>query len=520
MDKNNKLNIVLPPPGSTPICNLKTGMLNNDWKNWLDNLYKRVGSANSSSNSLIDLSIEEINKKLEEIIAFEKELALSITNLEINDKEKTILINELYAITENYINELLQVEYDVEQLKIKTNLIDNKVNQLRVDFDNLQFLSTSTSVGSGISLIKEIVDNNLKLKSIKAGNNITIDNTTNPDEIVVKTKGILAGSNVIVDTTTDPNNYIISASGGGGGGGGGSLVVQKDGNNLSLSVDTINFKSYNINNVLVSGNTLILDDIYNYDNLLSGVRFRTGSNVLSPIGIVNPNTTTATFNSITRSTGFGGLGTQDDYMNLYRIRMTTNNTSAGFRRCAISYSQAGMPKSIKTRSVYKGTFCADLLATNTDFINNQTAFFGLTNVIYNYAEGTSFFSLINTDGYFYNNTRIVGVCYLFDEPNIKIVHSTADNILSYIDTGFEKPTSTNLEVYEFLVDTEYNTSMIDYKVTVYIKKLSNGQVFSSRVPYIVNSNYTLFFAQSEIGNPAMGTSIQLGNQYLYYKVGK
>lgn len=74
---------------------------------------------------------------------------------------------------------------------------------------------TSVNEGSGVGIGNGLdVNNNLLLKSLTAGTNITLDDTTNPGEI------------------------IINASGGGPGG---SLEVQEEGSAVDSNVDTINF---------------------------------------------------------------------------------------------------------------------------------------------------------------------------------------------------------------------------------------------------------------------------------------
>jgi len=63
--------------------------------------------------------------------------------------------------------------------------VTGNANEIVIDVPIVGEVNTASSVGTGISLFSNKVGDDLQFKSLVGGNNVTLDNTTNPDEIKI-----------------------------------------------------------------------------------------------------------------------------------------------------------------------------------------------------------------------------------------------------------------------------------------------------------------------------------------------
>lgn len=172
---NNNLSI----PSNMPMFN-SDGRLNQMGLLWFNNLYQRVGSSTALSNVELE---EQSNQNTQDIININSELdninySIGIIKSDItsiNYNINTINLN-VAQNTENIENLNIEVEKNTTDIKTNTDDITDLKNSV---------IKTIVSLGTGISIWLSTIGNTANFKSIKAGSNITLDNTTDPNTIII-----------------------------------------------------------------------------------------------------------------------------------------------------------------------------------------------------------------------------------------------------------------------------------------------------------------------------------------------
>lgn len=191
-------NTTLSIPSQTPICNPKNGIVNQEWRLWFNKLYQRAGGSDAPSNGDISQQIE-INKQdfiylTERVNNAETDInnaETDINNLQLEVAQNTFWINHLdnrVTTAENDINNLeLNVANNTKAITKNSNNItknSNDINSLKTNT-----VQTIANLGTGTGVFKDKTSNTANFKTLKAGTNITLDNITNVNEIVINSTG-------------------------------------------------------------------------------------------------------------------------------------------------------------------------------------------------------------------------------------------------------------------------------------------------------------------------------------------
>lgn len=168
-------NTILSIPSQTPICNPKNGVVNQEWRLWFNKLYQRAGGSDAPSNGNISQQIE-INKQ-DFIYLTER----------VNNAETDI---------NNLDNRVTTAENDINNLELN---VANNTNAITKNSNDINSLKTNTvqsiaNLGTGTGVFKNKTSNTANFKTLKAGTNITLDNITNVNEIVINSTGGGAGA--------------------------------------------------------------------------------------------------------------------------------------------------------------------------------------------------------------------------------------------------------------------------------------------------------------------------------------
>lgn len=222
------LNVKLSIPGDTPICNPQNGRLNQEWRLWFNKLYNRAGSddapsnldlANSVSQNTVDIStlkenVNTITTDLNNLTDIVNQNTTDINTLEIrvtdNDNKIAILQDEVSQNTSDITDLQTQVNINTADISsLNTSVADNTTDITALKANTVQ---TITNQGSGIGLFIGKIANTANFKSIKAGTNITLDNTTNPNELVINSSG--GGGGVNEGSGSGHNSSVIYSQNG------------------------------------------------------------------------------------------------------------------------------------------------------------------------------------------------------------------------------------------------------------------------------------------------------------------
>lgn len=160
-------------PGQTPICN-SDGTLKNEWRIWFNALYERTGGYEAISNDEIERIITNHDSEI-------KIITEQLINIEESLKKanKDILTAQIDIVN---INKQLSINTgDIDVLKVKT-----QNNTKSIDYLNANAVRTVLDVGNAESLIKSKDGTILLLKTIRAGDGITIDSFVNSNELLIK----------------------------------------------------------------------------------------------------------------------------------------------------------------------------------------------------------------------------------------------------------------------------------------------------------------------------------------------
>lgn len=236
-----KQKINLSVPGSTAITDGK-GVLKQEWRLWFNKIYQRLGGDAAYSNTDLEDFIININSQVDtinttittlqtELNNVSDEIILIQNNITTINDNITILQNSITDINNNINtinNSITTINNSITTINTTLSSLTTQVNTNTSDIATLNssVIKTIASVGAGISIWLSKVGNTANFKSLKAGTNITLDNTTNPNEIVINSTG---GTSYTLPpaTTTTLGGVIIPSSG--------NLLVDGSGN-LSVPV--------------------------------------------------------------------------------------------------------------------------------------------------------------------------------------------------------------------------------------------------------------------------------------------
>lgn len=222
-----KQKINLSVPGSTAITDGK-GVLKQEWRLWFNKIYQRLGGDAAYSNTDLEDFIININSQVDTINTTITTLQTELNNV---SDEITLIQNNITIINDNITilqNNITDIQNNITTIDNSINTINTSLATINTTLTSLQsqittntndiatlnssVIKTIASVGAGISIFLSKVGNTANLKSLKAGTNITLDNTTDPNEIVINASG---GSNTVIDGTSMSFavNYDITTGG-------------------------------------------------------------------------------------------------------------------------------------------------------------------------------------------------------------------------------------------------------------------------------------------------------------------
>ena len=238
-----KQKINLSVPASTAITDGK-GVLKQEWRLWFNKIYQRLGGDAAYSNTDLEDFIININSQVDTINTTITTLQTELNN--VND-EITLIQNNITTINDNITilqNSITDINNNINTINNSITTINNSITTINTTLSSLttqvntntsdiatlnsSVIKTIASVGAGISIWLSKVGNTANFKSLKAGTNITLDNTTDPNEIVINSSG---GTSYTLPpaTSTTLGGVIIPSSG--------NLSVDGSGN-LSVPVAT------------------------------------------------------------------------------------------------------------------------------------------------------------------------------------------------------------------------------------------------------------------------------------------
>lgn len=199
-----KQKINLSPPSSTSISDNK-GNLKAEWRLWFNKLYQRLGGDSAYSN--VDLE-DFINNIVGQVDDINKQVAILETQLTTVTADVDSIKLQINIINDNLLNLQTQITNNTNDILIindSINTINNNIIDINTTLTSLQtqittntnaistlnssVIKTIASVGAGISIWLSKVGNTANFKSLVAGTNITLDNTTNANEIVINAAG-------------------------------------------------------------------------------------------------------------------------------------------------------------------------------------------------------------------------------------------------------------------------------------------------------------------------------------------
>ena len=177
-------NITLSIPSQTPICNPKNGVVNQEWRLWFNKLYQRAGGSDAPSNGDISQQVETNKQDIINLTERVNNVETDINNLQLEVAQNTSGINDLE-------NRVTTAENDINNLELNvannTNAITTNSNAINTLKSNT--IQTIANLGTGTGVFKDKTANTANFKSLKAGTNIILDNTTNVNEIVINATG-------------------------------------------------------------------------------------------------------------------------------------------------------------------------------------------------------------------------------------------------------------------------------------------------------------------------------------------
>ena len=175
-------NTTLSIPSQTPICNPKNGVVNQEWRLWFNKLYQRAGGSDAPSNGDISQQVETNKQDIINLTEIVNNVETDINNLQLEVAQNTSGINDLE-------NRVTTAENDINNLELNvannTNAITTNSNAINTLKSNT--IQTIANLGTGTGVFKDKTANTANFKSLKAGTNIILDNTTN--EIVINATG-------------------------------------------------------------------------------------------------------------------------------------------------------------------------------------------------------------------------------------------------------------------------------------------------------------------------------------------
>ena len=175
-------NTTLSIPSQTPICNPKNGVVNQEWRLWFNKLYQRAGGSDAPSNGVISQQVETNKQDIINLTEIVNNVETDINNLQLEVAQNTSGINDLE-------NRVTTAENDINNLELNvannTNAITTNSNAINTLKSNT--IQTIANLGTGTGVFKDKTANTANFKSLKAGTNIILDNTTN--EIVINATG-------------------------------------------------------------------------------------------------------------------------------------------------------------------------------------------------------------------------------------------------------------------------------------------------------------------------------------------
>ena len=175
-------NITLSIPSQTPICNPKNGVVNQEWRLWFNKLYQRAGGSDAPSNGDISQQVETNKQDIINLTEIVNNVETDINNLQLEVAQNTSGINDLE-------NRVTTAENDINNLELNvannTNAITTNSNAINTLKSNT--IQTIANLGTGTGVFKDKTANTANFKSLKAGTNIILNNTTN--EIVINATG-------------------------------------------------------------------------------------------------------------------------------------------------------------------------------------------------------------------------------------------------------------------------------------------------------------------------------------------
>ena len=290
-------NIRLSIPGDTPIVNKNNGRLNPEWKIWFTNLHKRTGGTDAPSNN--DLS-DQVNINTADITTLKSDVAnnnasinalnnqvstinKNITSLQLQVNNNTTNINNLTILTNN---NTANIKTLTNQVNTNTSNITTLQSQMTIANSNISALQSNTiqnisNQGTGIGIFINKTGNTANLKSIQAGTNITIDNTTDPNTMIINASG--GGSSVNEGSGTGGHNSSVIYSQNG-------LQLNTTGSaNTGVGYNSLFNNTTGSNNVAI-GNSALYTNTNSTDNIAIGyqslyaLNFSLGANYNIGIG--------------------------------------------------------------------------------------------------------------------------------------------------------------------------------------------------------------------------------------------
>jgi len=278
-------NTTLSIPSQTPICNPKNGVVNQEWRLWFNKLYQRAGGSDAPSNGDISQQVET-NKQ--DII----NLTERVNNVETN-KQDIINLTERVNNVETDINNL---QLEVAQNTSGINDLENRVTTAENDINNLELnvANNTNAITTNSNDINTLKSNTIQtIANLGTGTGVFKDKTANTANF----KSLKAGTNIILDNTTNVNEIVINATGGGGG--------------LSAG-----FGDITVTGSLVGSTT----GSTTYFNVKGGLNWGTGKEV--------NNTSKVTVNDYASTSNFSYLNPSTVYYVIFNIQSNSITTSS------------------------------------------------------------------------------------------------------------------------------------------------------------------------------------------------
>ena len=220
-------NVKLSIPGDTPICNPQNGRLNQEWRLWFNKLYNRAGSddapsnlylANAVSQNTVDITtlkekVNTLTNDLNDLTDIVNQNTNDITSLGIRVTTNESDISNLKINVSQNTTDISNLKTQVDSNTSNIASLNTQVGTNTTDITNLKnnTIQSVSNQGSGIGLFINKTLNTANFKSIKAGTNITLDNTTNPNELVINSTGGGGGYTLPPATTTTLGGIIVGS---------------------------------------------------------------------------------------------------------------------------------------------------------------------------------------------------------------------------------------------------------------------------------------------------------------------